>query len=449
MFFGTTPQIISQYLFNELKTLQPKRVFVPFAGNFVMEQLAYKANPKCKIFSTDVMIYSNAIGFGLTGQDFKLEIREEHKKDFKFMTTKKAPIEKAAVVIFFTEISKSLNKIHIPYYRNLYDDAVRNQKSYFAEIMAKLERFDTKFSYLGQDAVILLKKVKAGDVVLYDPPVIDDNKDYISQYKLLESIIDFDEIEYTPIDMPIKLKILKQLHKKGAIVYWRTNNREDAPEGFSEVFNYTYGWNKQYCIYSNREAEKFVGSWIPLKEKIKNIPIISEQDTITRKSKIQVIPQPMPVINHYRLLWVKKAQMTDMGRGYIVLIDGKIIGIIQIASGLKFGSDFVLINSDPAAPTSKYLRLSKLILMFICTKQLLKDFNEYTMWKHTGFTTRVFTNSNVSMKYRGLFKLEKREFDTSSDYKYKLIYHNRDKLAPTYKSALINWIDKYGKDEIK
>ena len=165
MFYGTTPTIISQYLYKELREIQPKRIFIPFAGNFVLEQVAYQACPDADIFSTDVMIYSNAIGFGLTNQDFRLEIRDDYREDFKYLAGKKKPIEKAAITIFFTEVSRSLNKQHHQYYVAQYKDAIQNQEQYFKDILRKLEsvKENLRFNYFGYDAMKLISQVKKGD----------------------------------------------------------------------------------------------------------------------------------------------------------------------------------------------------------------------------------------------------------------------------------------------
>ena len=425
MFFGTTPSIVSQYLYDEFQALNPKRIFVPFAGNFVIEQVANKACPKAEIHSTDVMIYSNAIGFGVTGKDFKLEIKPEFQDEFKYLAGKKEPLEKAAIVLFFTEVSKAVTKKKILYYKNIYEDAVINQKMYFRDIMMKLEKaqqYLSKIIYYGMDAVNVLKNVKKGDLVFYDPPIGDGNADYENQYKAMKEMIDFDEVEYTDITTSLKLNQLMELINKGAVVYWRTNNPIEPPDGFTEVFRYRYKWNGYYCIYANKYMKTFAGSFSPLKETAKNIPIIGIGDEIKRNSRIDFIPQTSAVGNHYRLMWIRKAQVSDSGRSYIILIDGKLIGMAQICSALKFGTDLAVIFSDPAAPTSRYKRLSKLILNLICTKETLADLDEHYLWEHKGFTTRVFTNNHVSMKYRGLFDLDKREMDNGSDYKYKLIY---------------------------
>lgn len=191
------------------------------------------------------------------------------------------------------------------------------------------------------------------------------------------------------------------------------------------------------------DSTSFVGKFEPLKETVKNLKIIGKDDVITEKSKIDVVLQPCNIGNHYRMMWVKKAQMLDSGWCFLILINGKLLGVLQLGSGLKFGSNYVVINSDPVSPFSKYRKLSKLILYVCCTKEILKLVNDLSMWEHLGFTTRVFTNNAISMKYRGLFELTKREEDKKTDYRYCLICHSKKHLD-TVQDGLREWVKKYG-----
>ena len=152
---------------------------------------------------------------------------------------------------------------------------------------------------------------------------------------------------------------------------------------------------------AKEESERFCGRFQPLQEEVRHCPIITEADEITLQTRIDIVSVNGNLGNHYRMMWVKKAEMGNMGSPFLVLADGKIIGLLVLESGVKFGTDLILIVSDPAAPTSRYKRLSKLMLHLCCTETVLNMVNERTMWEHTGFTTRVLTNNPVSMKYRG------------------------------------------------
>lgn len=71
------------------------------------------------------------------------------------------------------------------------------------------------------------------------------------------------------------------------------------------------------------------------------------------------------------------------------------------------------------------------------------------MWPHEGFTTRVFTNEPVSMKYRGVFELSARDEQATSMHRFKLTYQSRrtaQKWPSTMHEALLRWLKKYGKN---
>mgnify|MGYP003646363449 CR=1 FL=1 len=448
MFFGTTPSIISQFIYNEIKKHNPKRVVVPFAGNFVIEQIAGLVSKDIEILSTDISIYSRAIGYGLGNMESEIEIKDEMLNTFEILKNKKSPIEKAACVIFLTEAAKNINKQDIKYYEMLHKDALANQELYYNKILGKLHKFKeklpNKFKFYGTDACELINNdLKKNDLIFYDPPVL--LGDYEKMFKDLEEQLIYKEPAYTEMNDEVKDNQLDEL-KNNHTVYYRRNDIGNTPNGYTEVLRYRYKNRGYYTVYTNKPENRFVGSFTSLREEVRNYKIINERDVITRKSRIEFIKVSGKIANHYRLMWVKKAEMTDSGYSYLILCDKKIIGLVTLQSGLKFGSELAAIFSDPAAPTSNYKRLSKLILWLICTEEFLKEFNDETMWPHAGFTTRVFTNAPVSMKYRGKFKLNSREDDVDGNFKNKLIYQNKDKLCKTNKQALSEWLDKFSKE---
>ena len=446
MFYGTTPQVVSQYLYKVFADKNPKRIFVPFAGNFVVEQIARKACTDAEIFSTDISLYSRAIGFGVMDREMKLDVKPEYSKLFPYVAKLKTPLEKAAGVIFFTEVAPNLKKENIPYYRSLNRNAVHMQGKYINDILFKLNKAKEELENIkfdGRDAKYLIKEAGEGDIVFYDPPVL--LGDYENMFEPMEEMFLYDPEPYEEMTEELKLEQLAKMDRKKCIVYWRTNNPITPPNKYNQIYQYQYKYHGNYCIYSNDYADKWVGRFEALKEEPKNIPIISLNDEITIKSKVEVVPVSGKLANHYRLMWVKKAEMTDMGSPFLILIDGKLVGMFVLDSGLKFGTDLALIVSDPSAPTSKYKRLSKLVLYIISTEQMLKQFNDITMWEHEGFTTRVFTNAPTSMKYRSLFKLKERTEEVEGNFKYKLIYQNREKIMPTLKAGLTTWLQKDGK----
>jgi hypothetical protein len=230
-------------------------------------------------------------------------------------------------------------------------------------------------------------------------------------------------------------------------VYYRTNNPiQDIPEGFKECYRYQYKYNAYYCVYSNEHLNTFVGRFSPVKEQTKDYKIISANDILTENTEIEILKVSPKIANHYRLMWVKKADMSSSGHSFLLFADKKLIGVLTLVEGLKLGHDLVVIFSDPCTPTSNYKRLSKLIIYLASTWEVINMVSEISMWEHNGLTTRVFTNEPVSMKYRGLFDVAERKEEKEGNYKYKIIYQNRKNIFKTLKEAYLVWLKKYKKD---
>lgn len=455
MFFGTTPSVISQYVARVIKEEKPKRVFVPFSGNFVFEQVAAMCDPKIKIHSTDISLYSRAIGYGLTNQESEIKLKEKWLKKYKGFKGKNSPEDIAVMVILFSEYAEIERKAEkgVRYYIELQKHAIATHSEAFSKMMDKFivmkDKVAKNMTFYGTDGPAILKRLKPTDMILYDPPVL--LGDYEKMFKSLEDCFEFEDQPYTVMDHDQKMSDLRMFTEKGAMAIYRTNNPTTAiPKGYKECFRHQYHYHKNYCLYSNIEDILIHNSrFSPLKEKTPNYPIIGDRDEIKRDSEITVFEMSGKESNHYRLLWVKKAEMSDAGRAYGIMIDGKLIGLIQLMSGLARSNHMALIMSDPAAPSSNYKRLSKLILYIGCSKQLLKDFNEKEMWEHDSFTTRVFSNEPVSMKYRGFFKLHERKVEPTGFFKYNIIYHKREGIPETYEEGLGWWWDKYGNQKIR
>ncbi|MCK4761965.1 MAG: hypothetical protein KAW12_07185 [Candidatus Aminicenantes bacterium] len=445
MFLGAIPPVIGQYIRDEIARHHPKRVIIPFSGNFSIEQIAHAACPQADVHSTDIIFYSRAIGFGVNDIDFRCEIKPEFEKDFSFLAGKVKPIEKAAVVVMFLCIADAFVKKNKIYYLRLYQNLVKNQEVYYQKILQKLEQLKSSsdFTFYGTCASKLIEKVGDGDLVIFDPPYFVDG--YVNMFKNLPECLNFDEVDFLEITDEVKAQQLEELSERGALVYYRTISDSILTDQYRLVYYYQYKYNLAYLIYSTSAKSEFVGRKQLIKEKVQNIHLIGRGDEISENGEVDIVKTETPVVNHYRLMWLKKSRMRDGRYSFLVFIDKKLIGILMLQGGLNFGTDLVTIFADTSAPSSRYKRLSKLILYLCSTEKMLNTINDLTMWPHSGFTTRVTSNSPVSMKYRGIFKLAKREKDSDSEFKYKLIYQNRDRIFPDYKIALKEWVRKHGR----
>ncbi len=447
MFLGTTPHIISQFVLRELRNLKPEVVRVPFSGNFIFETLAAQVPEVKRIICTDVSLYSSAIGWYLTDTHGQITISEEIKNDYPGMKIE-TPEDIAAMVIFLQDLSVHYSKPGITYYERMLAHAKANWPAYIEKIREKLRKCKAEFQgkkidFRSQDANVMLREVEKGDVVLYDPPTIFHG--YEKLYKWLHQNVGWSAPYYSDIVEETRWDHFKMFDERGAVCYYRNNNPCAMPEGWPLVYRYKHTEKSEYCIYTNnRNVKPWVGKREKLRTKDPGLKLLGVGDEITAESKVQVVQVKNQYANHYRVLWVKKADMVDIGKAWLVLIDGKMTGVLMISSGQQFSNEFAMLVSDPATPTSRYKRLSKLMLFLVSTQEMLNMVNDEFLWEHTGVTTSVTSEHPESMKYRGVFQLHKRtENKVPGGYKYTLIYHSQE-ILPTFKDGLKRWLDKFG-----
>lgn len=445
MFFGSTPKVIGNYFHDEIKRIQPKRVFSPFAGAFAIEQIVSLASPNTKLLSTDVTLFSAAIGFYLSDKETTITLTDEALELVPFLRDKYSTEDIAAAVLIFSDLAPHIVKAEkTEYYRKLVKNIIANFETNFEKAKQKLQKIKANIKNLdfyAMDAVELLSQVEKGDVVYFDPPYF--QGDYEKMFKYLPKYFNYKEPSYTCIDRDMIQQYLTDFHKNGITAYYRCfNTNDELPEGYKLSMAYQHKYHAYHCIYTNADSDMFIKRFEALKERVPKYKIAGEDFIISNKSKIEFVKIGNDIANHYRMLWVKKAEMKQPNYSFLVLADEQVIGVICINSGLAYGIDKAMIISDPASPMTRYKRLSKLILNLLLTREFLYLVNELTLWPHTGFTTIAYTNNPVSMKYRSLFELIKREDLKEGNYQYKLTYHSK-KQFDSIQIALEDWVKKY------
>jgi hypothetical protein len=141
-----------------------------------------------------------------------------------------------------------------------------------------------------------------------------------------------------------------------------------------------------------------------------------------------------------------------------VMVDDKMVGCFAMStaglepresSGVPSPKCYLL-SDFPVAP-SIYPRLSKLVLYAALSAEIKVVYEHSTNKRVRGILTTAFSDNPISMKYRGLFKLVKREdlekSKSKSGYigkKYMLNYA-QEMGAWTLEEGFEKWRQKHGK----
>jgi hypothetical protein len=446
MFFGTTPGPVRDYLASEIRRIAPSRVFEPCAGNFVLSFVCGAINKQIEVRSGDVSLYSVAIGHGLANQDGGIRLKPEVVDRYPFFKDKTSPAEIAATVILWAELAINLEKSHIAYCRAIARDVESNLPKVFGQVLSKVEKAKEalgKFTFTAQDACKTLQDVQSGDFVLYDPPYY--LGDYEKMYEALVKYFDFPKIPYTQITEEIKLAQLQELRQRGADVFFRCEEVPENTPGFNVVFKYLYKAEKYYYVLSNSKSEPAHG-WRQILPSRKARYDVLWGKELEPGMTAEIVPVASDLANHYRLLWTKKAMMRDAGNKFLLVVGGKVCGVISIMSADRYGHQNAVIVADAAPLNTPYRRLGKLVLYTILSREFLERINKTFMWEHTGFTTLAYTNNPVSMKYRGLFELADRKTGAPGGHKYTLTYRTSVLPFDTIQQGYDEWLRKFGDD---
>lgn len=448
LFLGTTTAPVRAYLAQEIRSRKPKRVFEPFAGIFMISQICGMIDPEIEVWSTDISMFSAAIGCGLSGQEApirRLPLFDEH---FPTLVPLTSPVHQAAIMIFMQEAALAYRKRHLVFYGKLWDEMRIRAHKHVQGVVEKVEKakanLPKRFHYSPSCGVELMKQAQAGDMLFYDPPFWTGG--YEKMFEALQDWFVMDPIPFVEVTTDLKAAHLQELHERGVACFYRCEKEETHPH-YEKVFQAEHKLNGYFLVYANHAETRGILRNDRMREKAKLLDVADETFRFTPKTKIALVPVDTPTANHFRLMWTKKAEMQNMGSPYLLAADGKVFGVVVVDSGQQFGTSLARIVSDVSSLFTAYPRLSKLVLGMILTDEFLHEINNRFMHTHDGFTTTAFSDEQVSMKYRGLFDLAERRPGEEGQKKYALVYRTRKMRAPTYRAAFKQWLQKHGNPE--
>ena len=127
---------------------------------------------------------------------------------------------------------------------------------------------------------------------------------------------------------------------------------------------------------------------------------------------------------------------------YLVRVDDMLVGGL-IYTLPKFGEKAsIYLLSDFAI--SQQGRLSKLVTRLACNGEILHDLGKRFVNRYREVKTTAFSDNPVSMKYRGIFELSKREEKNAPEGKFMLNYVGA-RIDETPQQAFEWWYGKHFK----
>jgi hypothetical protein len=405
---------------NLLKEKNAGVFYIGCSGAFTIEGLILRNLFPKKIVSSDVSIFTNAVGFYLSDQDFDIKINNYPYLD-KYLEM--GLVYKTAVVLYLQDLADyiSANNKH----------KVRMLNNYFIQhdqiISSKVKRLEehkadfssVNFQYFPQDVVDFVERVEKDSLFVAFPPFWVSG--YEKLYKFINDTIISEKLrpEYKIFDNDSLKLMIEKLKASGANFIVGTNKGElfssdtdlhlVAYDYFSknELVHFVTNFSHE-SIFARQNADFISATY--------GVEIGDETDfeQLSLKDKIDIKEIPLDLFDSVRLSRLSKniqepAQPTTK---FGVFRNERLIGVFGIdvqsmkmkEDGFYLMADLPVVNTKDSAKLISALATSRVVRKFLKGKYLV----DYPIIRTTAFTKKP-----TSMKYRNFWKVSDRNVQKS------------------------------------
>jgi hypothetical protein len=428
MFTGTTPNEVRLMLQDLMTGIKAKDVFIGCSGNYSVDKIMSKMG--YRVHSNDVSLYSKLISDILLGTDTPVKVRNQDLIPV-FASWPETKYKKLIQVMFAVRVSKYAPQKN-DFQRMFYSAYLRESGFYYESTVAKLEKgaFDFQIhSFSFCDFIEFLKNKKGTGVGISFPPTYKAGYEKIFEY--VEESFEYERASYQLFDPKNAGAIFKDLLETDENVFYSDRKWPDLTEYLVGMVNLGQGKHDVF-IYSSLKKRQNYYFEKDAKPVHSSISIMPKDYQFTKQSVITLKLCSVDEINYFKAFYMAdKVNYTTGGDyGMVFYADGKAFGFASFSVRLStleqmfVQSDFV-VKSD----TDK---LSKLLIMLLRSNEVRHLLARKAGNYYEGLKTTVYTDKPVSMKYRGVFDLDRRD-------KGKLMYtcrFNELTLTENYKQWL-------------
>ncbi|MEV7936639.1 hypothetical protein AB0O82_10890 [Kitasatospora sp. NPDC088264] len=434
MFQGTIPGPMRSIVRETAQQWPVGPVYIPCCGNFTIERSL--AGMGFALHSSDVSIYTTAIGRWLTGQPVGIRLRDESRDQLGWLADSLDDgVGTVATLMLGTRFLASVDRDGLWHQRVVHSYREQWQAKH-TETTEKLGRTDLQLtSYQAEDVRSWLQTVPSDAPVCSFPPFYGGG--YEKLYEPLNTHFDWDAPEYSPLSDADVVSVL------GAITdrpYWLTASNHDVEELRPHLRGVIKATPRAapFYVYASKAPTRIVAPRQPI-----------EPVTVPRLRKGEQIEGPLT------LSLLKPGQFNALRSRYLnpriapgaanlavaVKAAGRIIGVFAMSPSTYTPDEVYLLSDFAVAPTD-YPRLSKLIVLAATSAEAQLLCQRAFSRRVRAMATTAFSNNPVSMKYRGLLRLTKRSPATDDAWKFQLQYQGamgEHDLAAAYTTWTTRW----------
>ena len=385
-----------------------KHIYIGCSGNFGLERALA---PTGAVFhSNDISMYTCAIGAYLTGQPFTLSIADDEYdwlEPYLGTSAGMASLDTVATLLLCTSMLRGYGKTadywirHVEGYRRHFADLHAATKTKAEKALAELrvEEF-----YPGDVLEHIASAPLEAGVVTFPPTY---KGGYERLYKNMDKALNWPERpSYRTFDEQSAKQLRDMLLARP---YWLLFNDQVIDELQGNLVGKAQPSLRKKPIYCYGALPRSRYSRAREAMSDPHLKMLPAEAMIDGDSKLQLMKLKAPAYHWLRdSLLGKHIIPGDPRFMFAVLVDGYLAGVIGFGySRLPWCHLYMM--CDVAVSTSRYKRLSKLVLAASLSQELRLTLSDGAMAMVKTIGTTAFTDKPVSMKYRGVYDLFSRK----------------------------------------
>jgi len=465
LFLGSTPAHERSYLCEVLRHARKhyKRLLIPCCGKFAAAETAVAAGWKpAQICGSDVSLFSSVLGYHLSGRPLA-ELGVRLAGDLACLDpTDPATVLYCLKLATLRQWAQSAGQYHK---RLLVRDVERRIAHHIQTLQKHLDALAANLAGL---------EYRARDLFDHLPEAMDDPEAvvycappaYLRGYeKMFDTggAIEWNAPAYQLFDPAAGYPAVRRMMAgKPALgvrfVYAELEPDEGAEVLCVEATGGATGRSGAEYILSNRPDE--VGGWIPRMAfvpwaEIQPIaaPILDDSHKLTPNSRIEFRRVGVPQAMYYRDLFAHRLGTTSASEHFLLVLDGRVAGVVGFGSAFsrtfqqrQDGRAYMTEMYDFTAPSDRYPRLNRLLMMLICSEQMhaLWKPRETPVQRYAGISTTCLCEHPELKINRGILKLVSRERQKNALWK---LSYTAEWRKETFAEALQRWLKTQGSEK--
>ncbi len=424
-------------------------VFLACAGNFTMAAALRAGGYTGEIKACDVSVYSSALGAALSGRDPGMRERDDCPPHLRGLLRLESPIHAAASIALLYDLRDAW-QMKNPYQERMVEQYRRGWDSMMEKAVAKLSAFRDALApveYHPQDGFGFLRRADKNAAAVVFPPTY--KRGYERLEKLLRAVVEWDQPAYQDMtDESLDLYRLVAEFDQYIVVL-----EKDLPDVHAIIGKPSVVLPRGRSAFSHIVVRLPCARPVLVRQKVKSAPAgpyLSPRARISGDEEISV--SRLTLAQSLRMNELFLSTRIDYFTGGVGLslafrLNGRVFGKADFAPTTyhwKLPDDrpMIYLMCDLAVPSTEP-RLAKLVLYALLSREIQDALREKYIQEFAWVCTTAFSRHPASMKYRGVFKLHRRQ-ETENGY---LLNYFAPFSGLSLKESLAAWRKKYRKNK--